>query len=290
MRCSATIAGMALLAGLAWGGCYSRSSDHSAPEPAPPVDSTTCGYCDTTMGQQPSPSDTTAVRGPTDTIQRIEPGDTSTRSPDFPPDTVAAALPQFPWPPPDPTSRYPIPDRLLPIGPTTTLGDAYDSLNKALYRAGVEEKSVYGRGDNGFVVVARVESINDDGKARPGAQRWQAVPPKKSFSLSSYLDQLFRASPGRYRVIVFVVTRAPVVTGDKPATKNEMELALKKGAGNLTGDYRVRPASGAHCEALIYEFFRASAASQPRLVGQSSITPVQHITGAGLWSPEDLKP
>jgi hypothetical protein len=184
-----------------------------------------------------------------------------------------------------------LPFRLLPIGPTTTLGDIYDRLIAALDRGDVEERSVYARGANGFALVARIESIENDGKAKSGQLRWQATPTHgRSFSLSEYIIRLFTAEPGRYRVIVLIVTGDPVVAGPKPPTARAMSELLGMGAGFLTERFRVLPASAARCEALIYEFFRSSAASPPKLVVQSSITPVQHLAGAGLWSRKDLRP
>lgn len=207
-------------------------------------------------------------------------------------DTVTPAeslMPEFPWPPPRFTTRYVLPPRLL-LGPGATLGEVFDHLNAALERAGEGERSVYSIRRTGFAVVARLESIENDGRPKAGQARWQADSPHGgAFSLSAYLREIFKAQPGRYRVIVFVVTNLPVVPGAKRPTADEMNEALEGGAGNLSGDIRSRSAVGANYEALIYEFFRASNASPTKLVEQSAISPAQHLTGAGLWSVEDLR-
>jgi hypothetical protein len=291
MRSSEVVAGMALLVALGSGAC---APSHRTPYPDETANSPDCPDCDTTAAapEPPVSVDTVVL----DTAAAVEPPvrvdtvalDTTAAPPPMPiGDTVAVSMPEFPWPPPSPTSRYVVPFRLLPIGPTTSLGDVYDRLITALDRGRVEERSVYARGNNGIALVARVESIDDDGKAKPGRLRWQATPPREGFS--GYINRLFRASPGRYRVLVFVVTGDPVMPAPRNATPEEMQAALRGGAGDLPATYRAMPASAAHCEALIYEFFRSSAASAPRLVVQSTITPTQHIAGAGLWSLEDLR-
>jgi hypothetical protein len=125
----------------------------------------------------------------------------------------------------------------------------------------------------------------------PGDRRWQVTPPPpESFTISEYLQRLFKAQPGRYRVIVFVVTGDPVVPGYKPPSAEEMDARLVGGATMLSEGYRALPAKNAHCEALIYEFFRRSTGSEVRFVAKSKIAPVRHLTGAGLWTVAELSP
>ena len=64
--------------------------------------------------------------------------------------------------------------------------------------------------------------------------------------------------PGRYRVIAFLVT-ARTVTPGAPADKDTLNRLWRGGAGDLPQDVRqiALPLSG-RCEALVYEFFRAT--------------------------------
>lgn len=253
-------------------------------EPPPPDTSGTTGAPpppDTTAGQgAPPPTTTPNPSVPTDTVGIV-----------WPPPPPAESLPQFPWPPPQFSSRYVVPYRVLPVGPVTTLGDLYDRLVAALDRGQFFEHSVYARGSDGFALVARLESIEDDGNPKSGEARWIAGSlPRKNFSLSDYINRLLKAQPGRYRVIVFVVTGEPVIAGPQKPTRQQMDSILRGGAGLLPAHMRALPASKAKCEALIYEFFRPSAASQVRLVAQSSIAPVRHLAGAGLWTAKELAP
>lgn len=286
MRFPRPIEGLALLAALACG--TREGSGPPVERPTPGVDSAMAPIAhDTSMT-----SDSAMAR---DTSAKPPPPQTGTDTTSVPalggPGAEVARLPEFPWPPARPTTRYVLPFRLLPIGPTTTLGEIYDRLVAALDRGEIVERSVYGRGENGFALVARLETIDDEGKAKPGQLRWQATPPRpEHFSLSGYLNRLLRAEPGRYRVIAFVVTGDPVVAGRNAPTSGEMSDMVAGGAGMLPERYRAMQVAEAHCEALIYEFFRRSEGSQAKLVTQSSISPAKHLAGAGLWSPRELTP
>lgn len=198
-------------------------------------------------------------------------------------------MPQFPWPPPKWTSRYPVPDGLvMRTGNPETLGTAFDRIKEALRRADMSEWSVYVIGDDGFAVVTRLESIEVDGRPKP--DRWSVDQrPLEKFSLQAYLAALFRAQPGRYRVVVLTVTARPVIAGPAPPTPTQIEKLLKSGAGDLPLEIRRQNLGPSqHCEALIYEFYRASADDPPTLVEMSALSPVQHLVGAGLWRKEEL--
>jgi len=199
------------------------------------------------------------------------------------------ALPQFPMPPPQWTLRNVLPRGLVVTRDGEPLGEIFDRLRQALGRAQIADFSVYGVENDGFAVVARMESIADDG--RPAAERWTlgAVRPAV-FSIGDYLKALFTARPGRYRVIAFLVT-ARTVTAGEPADKETLKRLWRGGAGDLPDDVRhvALPPSG-RCEALVYEFFRATDDDAPVQVVDSRLTGPQHLAGAGLWPIERLVP
>ena len=57
-------------------------------------------------------------------------------------------------------------------------------------------------------MASRIEQITPDGA--PAADRWSLeVAPIGEHTLQGYFKALFYARPGRYRVIVFVVTNHP---------------------------------------------------------------------------------
>jgi hypothetical protein len=200
-----------------------------------------------------------------------------------------ARLPQFPMPPPEWTLRTVLPAGLAISREGEPLGDIFDRLRQAMGRAQIQDYTVYGIENDGFAVVARMESIGDDG--RPATERWvQGVVRPAVFSIGDYLKALFTARPGRYRVIAFLVT-ARTVTPGAPTDKDTLNRLWRGGAGDLPDDVRrmALPPSG-RCEALVYEFFRATDDDPPRYVADSRLTGPQHLAGAGLWPIERLVP
>jgi hypothetical protein len=199
-------------------------------------------------------------------------------------------MPPFPWPPPKWTSRYLLPDGLVTSGRPESLGTFFDRIVSVLRKAAVEEWSSYAIENDGFAIVSRLESIDDNGRPRPGAQRWGTRASAENVdSLKNYLTALFKARTGRYRVIAFIVTSLPVVAGAEPADAARMNRLLREGATALPESMRARVANSVRCEALVYEFFQASADEPMQLVESSHLTPTQHLAGAGLWRVEDLR-
>ena len=216
-----------------------------------------------------------------------------TPSPPGPP--PPPATPVFPWPPPKWTLKYPIPDALVLGSPDkrSNMGEALDGIKHALGQAGIDQWSVYPINatgeDHGFVVVSRPESIGDDG-------RWKS--PRfciedcrlEEFPLGTILRALFSANSGRYRVIALVVTDLPIQPGSAPPTPAEMERIVTQGPSKLPPEVATKTVKPTvTCEALIYEFYRPNPGAAPHAVDPSSLTAIQHLTGAGLWSKEELQ-
>jgi hypothetical protein len=175
-----------------------------------------------------------------------------------------------------------------------TLGILFDRIKDAMRRAQIHESSVYAVGNDGFAVVGRMEQIEEDGRAKPGFERWNVEPiprQRTEFGLSEYLRVLFSAQPGRYRVIVLIVTGRLITAGPQQPTPSEMTHILKAGVGDLSEQLRVKVLqSSGRCEALVYEFYRPSEDADPRWVDSSHLQPTDHLAGAGLWRREELLP
>lgn len=212
-----------------------------------------------------------------------------------PPPPPPSATPVFPWPPPKWTLKYQIPDVLVLGSPDkrASMGEALNRIKHAMGQAGIDQWSVYpinaAGEEHGFVVVSRPENIGDDG-------RWKS--PRfciedcrlEEFQLGTILNALFSANAGRYRVIALVVTDLPIQPGSAPPTPAEMERIVTQGPSNLPPQLAattVKPT--VICEALIYEFYRPNPGAAPQSVDPSSLTAIQHLTGAGLWSKEELQ-
>jgi hypothetical protein len=175
----------------------------------------------------------------------------------------------------------------------STLGEVFDGLIAALDRGEITDWSVYGIGDDGFAIAARMEGIGDDGRSLPPPNRWSIEPTPKTmtFSLAEILRRAFNASPGRYRIIVLAFTPR-LITAGAPADEATMRSLPEGGAGQLPPSLSSAPAPpGRSVEALIYEFFRASPVENLRIVSteNSRLTAKQHLVGSGLWAERDLR-
>jgi hypothetical protein len=193
------------------------------------------------------------------------------------------AVPEFPWPPPRASASTTISRELL-LGSQEhpKLGDAVAALDLAFGKAGYGERSYYSVPD-GFAMASRIEQINQDGTAKGPADRWSfEVPPMRKFSFSAYLTALFRARPGYYRVIVFVVTSHPFSQSSAKVTSEDAGLWVSSGLNALPEAIASRDYTSAHrCTALIYEFKRME--TQPaKFVDPSELTGQIHLEKSGL--------
>lgn len=197
----------------------------------------------------------------------------------------------FPWPPPRWTSRITLPDGLVIKGTTDTLGVVFGRVQEALHHGRIAQWSLFVLGDDGFAVVCQMETIDDLGVARPEPQRWSINPVQlTSWSPWVYLQALFLAPPGRYRVIVLTVTPALFGSDKKETTASELGTLLTQGVTDLPPEMKDQIIkAGTRCEALVYEFYKKRQSDDPSFEKQSSVTPVRHLVGAMLWEPTQLQ-
>jgi hypothetical protein len=195
-------------------------------------------------------------------------------------------IPRFPWPPPQASAAEIIPRRLLEVqaGPTR-LRDVDRRISEALEQNGYYDSSYYAV-PAGFALVTRMEQIESDATSKRGRERWALTTSRLvRFSLSSYLAALFRATPGYYRVIVFLVTPYPFAQSAAEVTQEEAMKWLSEGFNCLPGsigdlDYS---AEGYACTALIYEFERAAETEGARIQLPGRIPGRTHLVKAGIW-------
>jgi hypothetical protein len=162
----------------------------------------------------------------------------------------------FPWPPPTPTTRTDL-DRALLVHDATTLGGVAKRLTTALDSLGYSDHSFY-RAPGGFALATRLEQIEFDGTPKAGPLRWSAaLPPREIFSLSSFLDALFSAPEGHYRVIVFIVNDQPFSTEARAVSQEEAAAWVGGGVDRLPESIATTPLKDGHVgSALIYQFRR----------------------------------
>jgi hypothetical protein len=192
-------------------------------------------------------------------------------------------VPQFPWPPPKASASATIPRELL-VGNAAhpMLGTVAQSIESAFQEAGYGEKSHYGV-PGGFALASQIERINQDGSPKDSIDRWSLeTPPVRKVSLAWYLNALFLARPGYYRVIVFVVTSKAFPQRDVKVTSEQSKRWVKSGLNKLPEQIGNQEYSSAHrCTALIYEFKRTGT-GHAEFVDPSEITGQIHLEKSGL--------
>jgi hypothetical protein len=215
-------------------------------------------------------------------------GPTTVRS--LRPDPASAAqttdIAAFPWPPPPASALYAIPDRLVvSLEGSTTLSDVGRKLTKALAEAKYGKWS-YSSVPHGFALVTQIEQIKDDGTPRPDPDRFSTdLPSFSNMSFAEFLKAMAKAPPGRYRVIVFIVTDVSVSQAGEKPTEDEAQRWLNAGAlqlpesvGRITYD-----AQHYNTTALIYEFEKPSPNAPPAFVPNSRLLGDTHLEKAGIW-------
>ena len=158
------------------------------------------------------------------------------------------AMPEFPWPPPRASASDVIPRGLL-VGNAAypTLSSVAQAIESAFEQAGYGQKSYYSV-PGGFAMASQFEQINQDGS--PSIDRWSSrVPPLRKWSLSSYLNALFTAQPGYYRVIVFIVSSKAFSQDDVKVTSEQGRAWVASGSNKLSeeiGNQEYSPALQVH--------------------------------------------
>jgi hypothetical protein len=137
----------------------------------------------------------------------------------------------------------------------------------------------------GFALVARLERINLDGTPAQGEARFDtSYRPLQEFSVRSYLRALFLAPPGYYRVIAFVVSPVPFAATGAPITADTAGLWVEIGANALPQRLQDEMYSpNFNCTALIYEFEKRDAGSNPQERRPGRLPAEIHLSRSRLW-------
>jgi hypothetical protein len=166
----------------------------------------------------------------------------------------------------------------------------FHNLKSALDRAGILDWSAYMiEPTDGFVIVARMESINRDGRPLDGQNRWLSEGRPSFTSVFELLERLVTASTGRYRVIVLAYTGRTVVA-DPNEVPNSLPQLATQGPASLPPALAATPSpSAVACVALVYEFQKLPGRDPEWLdASRSGLTAKQHLVGAGLWKEAEL--
>lgn len=190
-------------------------------------------------------------------------------------------MPSFPWPVPAPSAKVVLDTRYF--ANVTTLAQADRRLADALQRSGYPNPSYY-HIPNGFALVGQIEQIERDGTPKQSPARWSArvESPFGQFKLSNYLQLLFKAATGYFRIIVFLVTDVPAEKSQQSVSAETAKawysggvdfLPADVGRQAFTSDYRVT--------ALIYEFEKPEN-SKVRFLNPGNCPGQDHLTKAKI--------
>ena len=212
-----------------------------------------------------------------------------------PPDAIPDSkllIPEFPLPAPPASATIVLPSFFFDINEKANdeaiyLKDIAQILNNSLVTAGYFEKSYFAVPD-GFAIVTRLEQINSDGTPKQGSERWSTVvKPLRTLSLRRYLEALFTANPGYYRIIVFIVTPHPFSQTAPEINRDEAEAWLREGVNTLPNSIGQQIYSSDYTTtALIYEFEQPSGFEEDKvnIIIPGRLDAKSHLLKAGLWN------
>ena len=198
-------------------------------------------------------------------------------------DDSPAALPDFPWPPPEPSARAEL-DRALFAKPASsaTLGTVGVLLTEALDAAGYSELSYHGA-PGGFALVTRLERTTDAGASVAGALRFLDPDAEEPFSLATYLKRLFFAPRGYYRQIVFICSDRPFTATGETLDARAATRLLSGGSNRLTRAQAARPFTVEHqVSALIYEYRKGPGDGEVATLTPGRLGALVHLEQAGI--------
>jgi len=205
-------------------------------------------------------------------------------------DSSSLPQPQFPsWPLPPPSSRMELPDALL-VTPATNLQEVDDRLTTALSQGGFgEHTSFYWVGRDGFIIITKVERIQDDGTPLAAPDRWSQEYAQPDWSLKSLLKSILVPPQNRERFIILLVTPRTVLTTGDPLSATGMEGIVNGGAVAPPAALKDAPLSDhTKAYALVYEFYRANEFDTDAFVTPDAIDCVAHLVNSHLWTMSEL--
>ncbi len=228
-----------------------------------------------------------------DLCERVCSAETASRDTPPPPPPLATGelpLPEFPWPPPEPSSRMMMPRSLLGLGDDARFKDVWESLHRTLLDAGYLEQSVYSVPD-GFAIATQPERLLANGEPDP-ENRWSLdrFRPVK-WSLLQYLRALVTVDPGRFRVFVFAVTTDHTARVAKPVSSDMALKWVRSGALAPPPSLLAQPLRDEHAvHVLVYELSRPNREADIEQVTPAELSVQVHLRTSGVLGALEEKP
>ncbi len=191
----------------------------------------------------------------------------------------ASEIPGFPWPPPKASAKYVLPTS--EFSNARNLEDVNQKLSRALDSNGYDDKSYFSAPSiegNGFVLVTRLEQINEDATSKDKDQRWVSGMKSANFSWADYFRSIVLTKKGYFRVIAFVVTDLAFGQSSEMADKATALSWLNTGTNKLPESLgQVSYTSKYVVTALIYEYEQDENSDIAKLELPSKYTGKVHL-------------
>jgi hypothetical protein len=187
-----------------------------------------------------------------------------------------------------PTNPVPKPSAEIVItkffSKANNLGDVNDVLTSALDQNDyIEKKYLYV--PNGFALVTQVERIDENGYSITGSARWNddVRIPFGDFNVKRYLNALFKAKPGYYRCIVFIVTSDNFKTSGPSPDRKLVDTWFTDGFNHLPEALMAWNFTKRHVvTAEIYEFKKSDSGTTVKLVVPATPPGNIHLINSGI--------
>ncbi len=192
-------------------------------------------------------------------------------------------LTPFPWPLPPASSTEVI--RPAQLGDVQNLQEIADLLEVVLHRRDYEYR-YYGIA-SGFVMLCRMERINDDATSAANPIRWTSSnrEPWSIWDPRAILRGLFNAPYGHYRIIAFAVTDVPLSQEGDDITSEQARALMRRGLDRLPSSLaQIAVTPDTRVTALIYEFRSEGFEAVTRLEMPGRHSGRVHLDRAGLWN------
>ena len=198
-------------------------------------------------------------------------------------------LPPFPWPVPTASDYYIVPTDLLIRSEfeRTTLYDISQKLEAAFDKAGYHSIRYFSV-PNGFSIVSRLEQIDSEGNSINDIQRWSLSPEIcEAFDIACFLEKLFQADPGFFRVIVFVVTDHKIDESRELIVTPDTAYAWLQRGSLYLPRYEfseIEFNQGYRCTVLIYELERPDRTATPSIALPGRLQAKTHLNRSQILS------
>ena len=194
-------------------------------------------------------------------------------------------IPAFPWPPPRASDSMVLDNEDFGFGQegSETLGGMDKVFRRGLSTCGYEGR--YFSAPGGFVLVTRLEQIEDDGSPSPEPARWQlALPGRYDFWNLSFWKNLITGTKGNYRIVALVVSDQGFSQRSEGVDAGQAMAWFGEGWQKLPPGIRSQPFTSEHTvTALVYEFERSEIEAEVKgPLNPLNLRAKTHLLKAGL--------